>query len=112
MHARVAAVDEEIRGYYQAGAELDRLEQGYSRIELERTKELLARQLPPAPARVLDVGGGPGVYAAWLADAGYDCGLVGKLHLAGAAWQVPLRLFEERLRAGQRPSHRAASLAW
>jgi SAM-dependent methyltransferase len=37
---------------------------------------LLLRHLPAAPAAVLDVGGGPGVYAAWLADAGYDVKLV------------------------------------
>jgi ubiquinone/menaquinone biosynthesis C-methylase UbiE len=74
--ASFAGVDEEIRAYYESGVELDRLEQGYSRIEFERTKELLGRHLPPAPARILDVGGGPGVYAQWLADAGYEVRLV------------------------------------
>jgi SAM-dependent methyltransferase len=69
-------MDEEIRAYYEGGVELDRLTQGYSRIEFERTKDLLARHLPPAPVRVLDVGGGPGVYAEWLAGAGYDVRLV------------------------------------
>src|SRR5207248_10085517 len=54
---------------------------GYWRLEFARTKELLRRYLPPAPARVLDVGGGPGVYAAWLADAGYDVKLVDLLLL-------------------------------
>lgn len=34
-------------------------------------EELLERFLPPPPARVLDVGGGPGAYAAWLAGSGY-----------------------------------------
>ena len=86
-------MDEEIRGYYQAGAELGRLEQGYSRIELARTKELLARCLPPPPARVLDVGGGPGVYAAWLADSGYDVRLVDA---------APLHVEEARKLAGGR----------
>src|SRR5256885_6186989 len=65
-------VDDEIRGYYDTGVELDRLAQGYSRIEFERTKDLLSRHLPPPPARLLDVGGGPGAYAEWLADAGYE----------------------------------------
>jgi ubiquinone/menaquinone biosynthesis C-methylase UbiE len=69
-------VEDEIRSYYEKGVELDRLMQGYSRIEFERTKELLARHLPPPPARLLDVGGGPGVYAEWLAEAGYDVRLV------------------------------------
>jgi SAM-dependent methyltransferase len=69
-------VDEEIRAYYEAGLERDRLGQGYSRIELVRTQELLSRHLPPPPAKVLDVGGGPGAYAAWLADGGYEVKLV------------------------------------
>ncbi|MEC4020025.1 class I SAM-dependent methyltransferase [Streptomyces sp. H27-D2] len=45
-------------------------------LELVRTQEILRRYLPPAPARVLDVGGGPGVHAAWLVDAGYRVHLV------------------------------------
>jgi SAM-dependent methyltransferase len=69
-------VDEAIRAYYGGGVEIGRLERGYWRLELERTKELLGRYLPPAPARVLDVGGGPGVYAEWLADAGYHVKLI------------------------------------
>jgi ubiquinone/menaquinone biosynthesis C-methylase UbiE len=79
-------VDEEIRGYYETGVELDRLAQGYSRIEFERTKDLLSRHLPPPPARLLDVGGGPGAYAEWLADAGYEVRLVdaSPLHVSQA----------------------------
>jgi SAM-dependent methyltransferase len=69
-------MDPEIRAYYERGLERDRLGAGYSRIELARTKELLERHLPAQPARVLDVGGGPGTYASWLADAGYDVALV------------------------------------
>lgn len=45
-------------------------------LEFERTLELLGRFLPPAPAQVLDVGGGPGQYSAWLAERGYDVLLV------------------------------------
>jgi SAM-dependent methyltransferase len=57
--------------------EIDRLSiNAVGRLERERTKELLLRVLPPAPARVLDVGGGPGVYASWLASLGYDVTLV------------------------------------
>jgi len=74
-------VDEALRAYYDSGIELGRLERGYWRLEFARTKELLLRYLPPAPARVLDVGGGPGAYAAWLADAGYDVKLVDLLPL-------------------------------
>jgi ubiquinone/menaquinone biosynthesis C-methylase UbiE len=37
---------------------------------------LLERFLPPPPAAVLDVGGGTGVYAEWLATRGYRVRLV------------------------------------
>ncbi|PWI41150.1 class I SAM-dependent methyltransferase [Streptomyces sp. ICBB 8177] len=46
------------------------------RLELERTKELLRRFLPPAPARVLDVGGATGIHAEWLVEDGYEVDLV------------------------------------
>jgi ubiquinone/menaquinone biosynthesis C-methylase UbiE len=49
---------------------------GHGRLELLRTRELLAQHLPAAPARVLDVGGGTGVHAAWLAERGYSVHLV------------------------------------
>jgi ubiquinone/menaquinone biosynthesis C-methylase UbiE len=68
--------DEEILGHYGQGVELGRLAGGTSRIEFARTKELLERFLPAPPASVLDVGGGPGAYAAWLAERGYSVHLV------------------------------------
>jgi ubiquinone/menaquinone biosynthesis C-methylase UbiE len=43
---------------------------------LIRTRELLLRQLPSPPAVVLDVGGGTGVHATWLAGLGYRVHLV------------------------------------
>jgi SAM-dependent methyltransferase len=46
------------------------------RLELLRTRELLRRHLPEPPASVLDVGGGPGVHAQWLAEEGYQVHLV------------------------------------
>lgn len=46
------------------------------RLEFVRTQELLRRLLPPAPARVLDVGGGTGVHARWLVDDGYEVHVV------------------------------------
>lgn len=62
--------------HYGSGYEKDRLGQGTSAIEFARTKELLQRFLPPPPASVLDVGGGPGVYSSWLADLGYRVHLI------------------------------------
>jgi SAM-dependent methyltransferase len=73
--------DEEIDRHYETEYERDRLRGGSSRIEFVRTQELLRRFLPPAPAKVLDVGGGPGTYAAWLADEGYQVHLVDALPL-------------------------------
>jgi ubiquinone/menaquinone biosynthesis C-methylase UbiE len=48
--------------------------------------ELLDRLLPAPPARLLDVGGGPGTYAAPLARRGYQVHLVDpvQLHVAQA----------------------------
>lgn len=60
---------------------------GHGRLELLRTRELLGRFLPSAPCRVLDVGGGTGVHASWLAGRGYDVHLVDPVphHLETAA---------------------------
>ena len=66
----------EVIAHYDLGAERSRLSAGAGRVERARTEEVLARWLPPAPARVLDVGGGPGTYVAWLAGRGYEVHLV------------------------------------
>ena len=51
------------------------------RLEYVRTLELLDRPLPSPPARVLDVGGGTGVYAAPLCERGYTVHLVDPIAL-------------------------------
>jgi ubiquinone/menaquinone biosynthesis C-methylase UbiE len=65
-----------IQRYYDAGLEGGRLFQGSGRLERARTQDILGRVLPPPPGRLLDVGGGTGVYARWLAAAGYEVHLV------------------------------------
>jgi ubiquinone/menaquinone biosynthesis C-methylase UbiE len=65
----------DILAYYEGGAETGRLE-GPGALELLRTQDIARRWLPPPPAVVLDVGGGPGVYARWLAGLGYEAHLV------------------------------------
>jgi ubiquinone/menaquinone biosynthesis C-methylase UbiE len=73
----VDVLDAAIAEYYADGAEERRLfVDGRPRLEYVRTVELLARLLPPAPARVLDVGGGTGVYATALGSRGYTVDLV------------------------------------
>lgn len=60
-----------MRAYYEQGKERDRLAGAKGALEFERTKEILQRRMPPAPAAVADIGGGPGRYALWLAELGY-----------------------------------------
>ena len=57
--------------HYPLADERARLDTPIGQIELERTKEILLAHLPPPPAVVSDIGGGPGRYALWLAEAGY-----------------------------------------
>jgi SAM-dependent methyltransferase len=58
--------------YYELGKEADRLStSGAGRLEFERTQEIVLRHLPPPPATVADIGGGPGRYSLWLAGLGY-----------------------------------------
>jgi SAM-dependent methyltransferase len=60
-----------LREYYQRGEEAARLTEPQGELEFERTKEIVLRHLPPPPAKVADIGGGPGRYAVWLAGLGY-----------------------------------------
>ena len=66
----------EVQAYYARFPEESRLGFGSSRLEFERTKEILTRVLPPPPARVVDVGGAAGAYSIWLAEQGYEVHLV------------------------------------
>ena len=63
--------DPEILGHYDSIREEDRISTGLGQLELLRTKEVLLRHLPRPPATVLDVGGGTGAHAEWLAGTGY-----------------------------------------
>src|SRR5262245_34170380 len=56
---------------YAAGGEDARMAADRNQVEWIRTCELLDRWLPPAPAVVIDVGGGPGRQAAHLQALGY-----------------------------------------
>ncbi len=67
---------QEIVAHYTEGVEQPRLSGGTSQLEFTRTCLLLQRFLPAPPARVLDIGGGPGIYARWLTEQRYDVHLV------------------------------------
>ena len=85
--AGTPAPAEAILEYYGRGDEDGRLRAGAQRLELLRTQDVLRRLLPPAPARILDVGGGSGVHAQWLTADGHHVELVDPvpLHVEQAA---------------------------
>lgn len=85
-------IDPAITGHYATGLERSRLFRGgQPLLEFARSMELLDRLLPTPPARVLDVGGGPGTYAAPLARRGYQVQLLDP---------VPLHVEQAREAAG------------
>jgi ubiquinone/menaquinone biosynthesis C-methylase UbiE len=91
---------ERIVRYYGEGDEALRLRSGWFQLERERTRELILRHLPPAPARIIDAGGGAGVYACWLAARGYQ------VHLLDP---VPKHVEQARAASAQQPQHPLAS---
>ncbi len=68
------------------------MESPFSGWEKVRTLDLLDRFLPPAPARILDVGGAAGAYAFPLAEKGYLVDLVDP---------VPLHIEQAKQRAAR-----------
>jgi SAM-dependent methyltransferase len=66
------ALEPHVLAYYEQGEEDGRLRDGVNRLEFWRTQDVLRRALPPAPTRVLDVGGGSGVHAEWLVAEGHE----------------------------------------
>lgn len=65
----------EIYDFYNAGAEIGRLEKGLGKIELYRTKEILSQYIKGNNV-IYDIGGGIGIYSAWLAKQGNDVQLL------------------------------------
>ncbi len=91
----------EIKAYYDRRNEGPRLFRTHGLIELARTQEIILRHLPPPPGTILDVGGGTGAYAAWLAARGY------RVHLVDA---MPLHVEQARQASARQPDTPVASL--
>jgi ubiquinone/menaquinone biosynthesis C-methylase UbiE len=89
-------LDPDIRAYYDLARERGRLRDELDSLELVRSRELLGRFLPRPPASVLDVGGGTGIYAAWLARVGYQVRLLDP---------VPLHIEQAISVAANQPEH-------
>lgn len=66
----------EIVRHYGEVDESSRLRTGWFKLEHARTQELILRHMPPAPATIVDAGGGAGIYACWLARRGYQVHLI------------------------------------
>lgn len=75
-----------VLNYYENTEEVNRLKRIESELEMFRTRDILSRHLPPAPAVILDVGGGPAVHSFWLAAQHYEVHLVDivPIHIAQA----------------------------
>ncbi|MFB3894727.1 MAG: class I SAM-dependent methyltransferase [bacterium] len=69
-------ISKEIDAYYRNSDEQHRLFTGEGELERLRTQSILARNLPPAPAVIYDIGGAAGVYAFHLANQGYQVHLI------------------------------------
>ena len=69
-------IPSEILDYYAKGKEESRFTASLGKLERIRTWEIVERYLPLPPRRVIDVGGGTGVYALPLARRGYQVHLV------------------------------------
>lgn len=86
-------LDPDVGLYYEQGGEAERLYGGFPSGPLERvrTQEILDRYLPLRRLDILDVGGGPGVYAAWLAERGHRVHVVEpvELHVSQAEASHP-----------------------
>lgn len=71
--ADLPEMDPGLASLYARGVESTRLTR--VPLELERNKAILAERLPSS-GRIIDAGGGTGVYSAWLAERGYQVDLV------------------------------------
>ena len=69
-------IKSDIIEFYNSGVEVNRLLLGPSKLEFERTKEIILRYLKKAPSKILDVGGGTGAYSFWLSDIGHEVHLL------------------------------------
>lgn len=76
MDEQTPEFDPAIAEFYDKAPEEDRLQEGAFLLEALRTRELIERHTSAPPAIVLDIGGAPGAYALWLAEAGYSVHLL------------------------------------
>ena len=94
--------EEMLAHYGEQIQESERLASGISgRLDFARSKEIIKRHLPSSELVVLDVGGGPGAYACWLAAEGCE------VHLFDP---VPKHIEQAREASENQPDHPIASV--
>lgn len=75
-------IDPDITEFYELGFEDGRLFiNDRPRLEFVRTMELVERSLPTESARIIDIGGGTGIYAHALANQGHTVTVVDPVEL-------------------------------
>src|SRR6266498_1385881 len=87
-------IPREAQAYYNRGVEAGRLFRSHGLIEFARTQEILLRHLPPPPCTTVNMGGGPGAYACWLASLSHRVTLVDA---------VPLHVEQAQESSARRP---------
>jgi ubiquinone/menaquinone biosynthesis C-methylase UbiE len=91
----------EIRKHYdQVAQEEARLGRYGGQLEFHRTQEIISRQVSRKPRVILDIGGGPGRYACWLARLGHQVHLVDP---------VPLHVEQAQAASSSQPGKALAS---
>jgi len=94
---------DKILSFYKRGQEAKRLTSDVrGQLEFVRTQEIIRRYLPAPPAVILDVGGGSGPYACWLAKVGYEVHLVDP---------VDLHIEQAKEASDRQPKHPIASIS-
>src|SRR5258706_10690424 len=91
----------DVISYYESYREQERLERGIGLLEFKRTIDVFRRTLPAPPAKILDVGGGPGAYSCWLASQGYEVHLIDP---------VPMHIQQARWASSKQSAHPVASI--
>src|SRR5579883_2047285 len=92
----------EVADHYSSGYEEKRLLEGLGELEFARSQEIIKRYLSPAPMRIIDIGGGPGLYSCWLAQQGYEVDLIDAL---------PLHVEQAQKASQAEPDHPINSIA-
>lgn len=69
-------ISKELEDFYNKASEETRLEKGMGIFEFERIKALIEKQISAPNSTIIDVGGGTGKYAEWLAKSGHKVHLI------------------------------------